>query len=199
MFWHMLTPPCNLRGLSKKYREFWISAGYVYSIFDFFVALCWCSYPSLITTSSVILNVRLIFDSYFAWTCFGSSSICASSVSGTRKVTVGQIRGMRWLQQHYCVGFGQKFENLNRAVESNFICVLSNCDNEEWRLVLSYQLYTLNIFDRERERERERRERNDNRIRRTPSHSSLYRGYACRGVTSHLLPLFKILHLHYLM
>ena len=25
--------------------------------------------------SSAILNVQLIFDSYFAWTCFGSSSI----------------------------------------------------------------------------------------------------------------------------
>ena len=28
----------NVRGLFKKYREFWISAGYVYSIFDFL----WC-------------------------------------------------------------------------------------------------------------------------------------------------------------
>ena len=36
-------------------------------------------------TSWAILNVRLIFDSYFAWTCFGSSSIFASSASGTRK------------------------------------------------------------------------------------------------------------------
>ena len=26
-------------------------------------------------TSSAILNAQLIFDSYFAWTCFGTSSI----------------------------------------------------------------------------------------------------------------------------
>ena len=54
-------------------------------IFDFLLALCWYSYPSLIPTCSAILNVQLIFDSYFGWTCFGSSSIFFSSVSGTRK------------------------------------------------------------------------------------------------------------------
>ena len=53
----------HMGGLFKKYREFWISAGYVYSIFDFFVALCWYSCPSLMLTSSAILNVQLIFDS----------------------------------------------------------------------------------------------------------------------------------------
>ena len=30
-------------------------------------------------TSSAILNAQLIFDSYFAWTCFDSSSIFACS------------------------------------------------------------------------------------------------------------------------
>ena len=54
-------------------------------IFRFFVVSCWYSYPSLMPTSSAILNVQLIFNSYFAWTCFGSSSIFASSVSETRK------------------------------------------------------------------------------------------------------------------
>ena len=57
--------------------------------FRFFVALCWYSYPSHMPTSSVILNVQLIFHSCFAWMCFGSSSIFASSISGTRKVTGG--------------------------------------------------------------------------------------------------------------
>ena len=52
--------------------------GYVYSNFDFFVALCWYSHPSIMPTSSVILNVQLIFDSYFAWTCFGLSSFAYS-------------------------------------------------------------------------------------------------------------------------
>ena len=52
-------------------------ASYVHSIFDFFVALCWYSYPSLMPTSSAILNVQLIFDSYFARTCFGSSPFFA--------------------------------------------------------------------------------------------------------------------------
>ena len=35
--------------------------------------------------SSAVLSVQLIFESYFAWACFGSSSIFAFSVSGTRK------------------------------------------------------------------------------------------------------------------
>ena len=30
-------------------------------------------------TSSAFLNVQLIFDSYFAWTCFGPSLIFANS------------------------------------------------------------------------------------------------------------------------
>ena len=49
------------------------------------MALCWYSYPSLMPTCSTLLNVQLIFDNYFAWTCFGLSSIFASSVSGKRK------------------------------------------------------------------------------------------------------------------
>ena len=36
-------------------------------------------------TSSIVLNVRLLFDSCFAGTCFGSSSIFVSFVSGRRK------------------------------------------------------------------------------------------------------------------
>ena len=60
---------CRLRGLFKKYREFWISAGYVYSIFDFL-----CRYvgthPSLMPTTSAILNVQLIFDSCFCLDVF---------------------------------------------------------------------------------------------------------------------------------
>ena len=47
--------------------------------FRFFVALCWYSCLSLMPTSSAILNVQLIFDSCFACTCFGSSSIFAYS------------------------------------------------------------------------------------------------------------------------
>ena len=35
--------------------------------FRFFVTLCWYSYHSLMSTSSAILNVQLIFNSYFAW------------------------------------------------------------------------------------------------------------------------------------
>ena len=39
------------------------------------MALCWWSYPSFMPIRSTIFNVQLIFDSYFAWTCFGKSSI----------------------------------------------------------------------------------------------------------------------------
>ena len=49
------------------------------------MALCWYSYSLFMSKSSAILNAQLIFDSHVAWTCFGSSSIFASSVSGTRK------------------------------------------------------------------------------------------------------------------
>ena len=63
----------------KKYREFWISAGYVYPIFDFFMALCWYLCFSFMPTSTAVLNVQLIFDSCFDCTCFDSSSIIAHS------------------------------------------------------------------------------------------------------------------------
>ena len=53
--------------------------------FQIFVALCWYSYPPLMPASSAIFNVQLIFDNYIARTCFGSFSIFASLVSGTRK------------------------------------------------------------------------------------------------------------------
>ena len=59
----------------------------------FFVTLCWYLYPSLMATSSPILNVQLIFDGHFARACFGSFSIFASLVSGTRKVTGGPDLG----------------------------------------------------------------------------------------------------------
>ena len=101
-----------IRGLLKKYREFWISAGYVYSIFWW---RCVGTHPSLMLTSSAILNVQLIFDSYFVWTCFDSSSIFISSVSGTRK-SRSHIWGIWWLRQHYCVVFGQKFAHKQRCV-----------------------------------------------------------------------------------
>ena len=59
----------------QKVSPIWLS------IFDFrfLVTLCWYSYLSLMPTSSAILNVQLIFESYFSWTCFGSPSIFAYS------------------------------------------------------------------------------------------------------------------------
>ena len=52
----------DIRGLFKKYHEFRISTGYVYSIFDF-LPLRWYSCFSFMPTSTAILNVQLIFDS----------------------------------------------------------------------------------------------------------------------------------------
>ena len=75
----------RVRGAFKKYREFWISASYIYSIFDFFVALCWYLCLLLMPTSTAILNVQLIFDSCLACTCFGSSSIFAYSKNWMKK------------------------------------------------------------------------------------------------------------------
>ena len=38
------------------------------------------THRSIMSTSSAILNIQLIFNSYFDWACFGSSSIFVSSV-----------------------------------------------------------------------------------------------------------------------
>ena len=66
----------------KKYLEFWISASYVHSIFLWrYVGI-----PILMPTSSTILNVQLIFDSYFIWTWFGSFSIFAYSKRGSKNL-----------------------------------------------------------------------------------------------------------------
>jgi len=72
----------------KKYLEFWISASYVHSIFLWrYVGI-----PILMPTSSTILNVQLIFDSYFAWTYFDSSSIFAYSKKFIKK-SVSNFQG----------------------------------------------------------------------------------------------------------
>ena len=57
-------------------------------VFDlrFFVTFCWYSCLSFMPTSSAILNVQLIFDSYFVWTCFGSSSIFVYSKNGPKNL-----------------------------------------------------------------------------------------------------------------
>ena len=60
-------------------------------------------------TSSAILNVQLIFDSYFAWTCFGSSSFFAPSVSGIRKNHRGPGLGNIVAAATLLCCFGQKF------------------------------------------------------------------------------------------
>ena len=75
----------------KKYREFWIFTGFVYSIFDYFVALCWYSKPLLMLTRSVILNVLSISDSPFAWTRAGSSSIFAFSKKWIKEVLLNFV------------------------------------------------------------------------------------------------------------
>ena len=71
----------HIRGVFKKVSRSLNFHGLriVFSIFDFFVALCWYSCFSFMPTSTAILNVQLIFDSCFACTCFGSSSIFAYS------------------------------------------------------------------------------------------------------------------------
>lgn len=51
----------RIRGLFKKYREFWISAGYVYLIFYFLVALFWYSYPLLMLTKVAHFNCLVNF------------------------------------------------------------------------------------------------------------------------------------------
>ena len=56
--------------------------------------------PSLMPTSSVILNVQLIFDSYFVWTCFGSSSIFAYSKKWIKK-SVSKFHGGTVDKEYY--------------------------------------------------------------------------------------------------
>ena len=68
--------------------------------FRFFVTLCWYSYPSLMSTSWAIFYVQLIFDSYFVWTCFGSSSIFAYSKKWI-KVPVSNVQGGTVNEEYY--------------------------------------------------------------------------------------------------
>ena len=106
--------PCGCTLYSTCNRRFYVYTWSVqkYANFEFpqvkirfsiFMALCWYSYPSLMATSSVMLNVQLIFDSYFSWACFDSSSIFVSSVSGTRKSHRGQDLGNTVAAANYCV------------------------------------------------------------------------------------------------
>ena len=71
-----------------------------YFRFSTFVALCWYSYPSLMPTSSVLLTVQLIFDSYFAWTCFCSSSIFAYSKKWVKE-SVSKFQGGTVNKEYY--------------------------------------------------------------------------------------------------
>ena len=81
-----------LRGLLKKYRKFWISAGYVYSIFDFFgVMLVLISLTYADKFGHFECSVH--FWQLFWLDVFGSSSTFASSVSGTRKSHRGTRSG----------------------------------------------------------------------------------------------------------
>ena len=82
----------------------------------FFVALCWYSYSSLTPTSSAILNVRLIFDSYFAWACFGSSSISPKNSSKKWiEESVSKFQGGTVNKKYYL----QVMRNLSEAIRQN--------------------------------------------------------------------------------
>ena len=72
-----------------------------------FVALCWYSYSS----SSAILNVQLIFDSYFDWTCFGSSSIFVYSKKWIKE-PVSNFQGGAVKEEYYLQVMG----NLPKAI-----------------------------------------------------------------------------------
>ena len=72
----------NIRGLFKKYREFWMFAGYVHSIFcGVMLVLISLTYAAKFGLFECSVN----FWQLFCLDVFGSSSLFASSVSGTRK------------------------------------------------------------------------------------------------------------------
>ena len=75
------------------------------------MALCWYSYPSLTQTSSAILNVQLILDSYFVWTCFGSSSIFACSKKWIKE-SVSNFQGGTVNKEYYL----QVMRDLSEAI-----------------------------------------------------------------------------------
>ena len=62
-------------------------------------------------TNSAILNVRLIFYSYFAWTCFGSSSIFAYFKKWIKE-TVSNFQRGTVNKEHYL----QVMRNLREAI-----------------------------------------------------------------------------------
>ena len=106
----------------QKYREFRISAGYVYSIFDFFVALCWYSCFSFLPTSTAILNVQLIFDSGFACTCFGSSSIFAYS--------------KKWIKESVS-NFVQQWINIYKITKNDFLKCFEDWKKPWYKCIIS--------------------------------------------------------------
>ena len=76
-----------IRGLFKKYREFWISAGYVirFSIFcGVMLVLIFFTYVDKFG----YFERSVDFYSYFALTCFGSSSIFAFSKKGILRICI---------------------------------------------------------------------------------------------------------------
>ena len=62
-------------------------------------------------TSSAVLNVQLIFDSYFARTCFGSSSIFAHSKKWNKE-SVSKFQGGTVNKEYYV----QVMRNLREAI-----------------------------------------------------------------------------------
>ena len=65
------------------------------------------------------VNFWQLFCLNLFWPVFDFSS----SVLGTKKVTGGQIWKIRWLRQHYCFIFCQKFEHKQQCVDRGVIMV----------------------------------------------------------------------------
>ena len=70
-------------------------------------------------------QVQLIFNSYVVWVCFGSSSIFASSVSGTKDNSHGgpDLRNTVAAATLLCCFFGKKFARKQRCVSRGVIVV----------------------------------------------------------------------------
>ena len=79
-------------------------------------------------TSSAVLNVQLIFNSYFAWTCFGSSSIFAYSKKWI-KVSVSNIQCGTVNKEYY----PQVMRNLREAIRQKRLDLWKN---KNWLLHL---------------------------------------------------------------
>ena len=127
-----------IRGLFKKYREFYIFSKSIYLFMNIYFVpfkVIPLGYNTFMPTFFPILEAlkKIIFcdlvQLLLRCRLYLLNRGVASSFHGPlqfwkqEKVTGGQVWGIRWLRHHYCVVFGQIFAHKQRCVSRGVIMV----------------------------------------------------------------------------